>query len=277
MGIWLGPMGRRTITISDITYSGNFLFTVDSNDPKKWEMAILDGTLADLVFLKNPGTIDIFMVAGGSSGDSGGAGNGYTGPNYGGAGGNGGECKTLHGVQLASNTNYKVTIGGSDGDTSFTGGGLAYTAVSGLGSSGGAGGLASAQGDAYDASRGSDGVYAFEEVSSTIITPGFINHKFGPGGGGAGGILTYYPYYYSYFADGKPGGMTNNAADPSVDGSGGAGAKSSQVSGNSGAPGLANHGQGGGGSAIWADSSNVSHWPSGGSGGSGIIFIRPHV
>ena len=277
MGIWLGPIGKPTITNADITYSGDFIFTVDPTDSTKWELAILSGSATDLVFLKNPGVVDIFMVAGGASGSEGGDGNGYIGPNPGGKGGNGGECKTVSSVRLSPNTNYEVTIGSSNQNTSFIGGNLSYTAVTGLGSPGGAGGRASSDGYAYDASAGSPGIFAFNETSSTIITPGFINHRFGQGGGGAGGILTFHPNYYQYFADGKLGGKTNNASNPSIDGSGGAGAKSSKVSGNSGAAGLANHGQGGGGSAIWADGSNVSHWPSGGAGGSGIIFIRPHA
>lgn len=275
MGIWLGPIGAGTIEQGDFSYAGDYVFTVDPNNSRKWELAILSGSASDLVFLKNPGLVDIFMVAGGQSGSYG-SGYAYGGSNIGGKGGNGGECKTESSVALAANTNYKVTIGASDGNTTFSGGGLSFIAVSGNGKPGGAGGQSSTNtAYVYDATPGTDGDFAFGEQSSTLITPGFIGHRFGQGGGGAGGMIAQYPNTYSYMADGARGGKTNNATNPQQDGSAGAGARTSGIGGHNGTNGLANHGQGGGGAELYANGYNNANGYVG-SGGSGVMFIRPH-
>lgn len=272
MGIWLGPITSSGLTEDDFSFNGNYIFTVDPNDKRKWELFLESGNAESLVFTKTPGLVDMFIVAGGQSGKQGDSGS--AGPYYevtGGQGGYGGECKTVSSVRLFSGTNYSVTIGASNQNTSFIGGGLSYTAVSGEGSSGGVGGY-SYDGESGDATNGTDGVYAFNENSSTIITQKYAGHKFGAGGGGSGTLLGYDQYYNS---KGGLGGESNGPA-----GDRGAGARAivpgnNDDVGQNGINGYENHGQGGGGTAPYALQNGRDVYPGVGSGGSGIIIIRP--
>ena len=259
MGIWLGPMGKAMLEAKDIVYGGNYSFTV-SPDGEHWELALLSGNAESLVFKKSPGNCDIFLVAGGQPGQpySGTQGSDYYGPVHGSNGGKGGGCVTAASVKLSSNTNYNVDIGTSGENSSFSGGGISYTAVSGSGSNGGTGGVAvNGQYNIQNATAGSDGVFAYGKNSDTLITPAFIGHKFGSGGGAGGAHLGVSS---TFNASGSLGGESNG---PSHEyGKGGTG-----NSGN-GTTGYANHGQGGGGAQY--NYGNATQ----GLGGSGIIFIR---
>ena len=265
MGIWLGPRGRRAITKNDFTYNGNYIFTTDG---KNWEIALLGGNAASLVFTKNPGKVDIFAVAGGAKASyySSTPQNAQVGPSHGAPGGNGGECVTRSGISLAANTNYSVSIGGSDQNTTISGGDLSITAASGHGSSGGAGGIA-AQDTTTNASAGTAGVYAYGKPSDTLITNAFKGHKFGAGGGGGGSMLYIDQNKNSLPANGGESNGPNHEYG-----------KGGSYGSKKGSAGYPNHGQGGGGPYFWYTGS-ANRYGDGtdsslGLGGSGIVFIR---
>lgn len=265
MGIWLGPRGSGGITENDFTYSGNYIFTQSG---KNWEMALLDGNAASLVFSKNPGKVDIFAVAGGSKASYYGTTpqNAQVGPSHGAPGGRGGECVTRRAVKLAANTNYSVSIGGSDQSTTISGGDLSITAASGLGSLGGVGGVA-AQDTTTNATAGADGVFAYGEESDTLITTEFQGHRFGSGGG-AGGAMLFIDQNKN--ALNSLGGESNGPNDDY--------GKGGSYGSRNGSAGYPNHGQGGGGPYFWFTGS-ANRYGDGtdnalGLGGSGIVFIR---
>lgn len=265
MGIWLGPMGIGSIKAGDFSYSGNYIFTTNG---KHWELALLDGNAASLVFYKNPGKVDIFAVAGGSKASyyASTPQNANYGPAHGAPGGAGGECVTQNAVRLSSNVNYSVSIGGSDQSTTISGGDLSITAASGLGSLGGVGGIA-AQDSTTNATDGADGVFAYGENSDTLITPAFQGHKFGAGGG-AGGAMLYIDQNKN--ALNSLGGESNGPNHEY--------GKGGSYGGRNGSAGYPNHGQGGGGPYFWYTGS-ANRYGDGtdnalGLGGSGIIFIR---
>ena len=138
MVIWNGPRRLPMLTAADIEYEGDMLFTSNGNN---WELALLSGETATLRFLRNPGFVDLFLVAGGQSAAyyAGAEQNAYSGPSHGCPGGKGGECVTVEGVKLSSETDYSVSIGGSDEDTTMEVGETVYAARSGYGSDGGVG------------------------------------------------------------------------------------------------------------------------------------------
>lgn len=266
MGIWLGPRGKTVITKNDFSYSGNYLFKSDGDH---WELALLDGDSDYLVFTKNPGLVDIFIVAGGASGKTG-SGSAQYGPTYGGDGGAGGECINADGILMQSGVNYSATIGLTDQSTSLSGGGLNYTARTGYGEDGGRGGCAS-QGSSYDADPGDDGVYAYNKVSDTLLftEQEFPGHRFGAGGGGGGCMISISGYPWSNVS-GALGGESNGSGHIY-----GAGAYSSVTSSDNASAGFAKHGQGGGGAyRYWYYQSSQTRNGTVGTGGSGVIFIR---
>lgn len=266
MGIWLGPRGKTVITENDFSYSGNYLF---KSDGKHWELALLEGNAESLVFTKNPGLCDIFTVAGGQPGRAyPNTSSAYYGPSHGGYGGNGGGCVNEDGVRLSANTNYAVTIGTSGQNSSFIGGDVSITAVSGNGSPGGVGGIA-AQDITTNATAGTDGVYAYNKSSDTLMftETEFPGHLFGPGGGGAAAELGV---DRSKDASGALGGESNGPNHEYGKGAPGG------TYGRNGSNGYANHGQGGGGPQYWwlTTGAGASRTGDPGAGGSGVIFIR---
>ena len=266
MGIWLGPRGRIGIEIGDFQYSGNYLFTSDGHG--NWEMALLDGSAASLQFLKNPGKVDMFLVAGGQTAPyyQGSPQNAYYGPSNGCPGGNGGETLTRRSVQLSTGTAYSVSIGGSDQNTTFSGGGLSLVAVGGNGIAGGVGGVA-AQGSKTDAPSVPNGVYAYGEESDTMLLTEaqFPGHLFGAPGGGAGSMLGVDGNYNTLPA---LGGESNGPNHEYGKGGG--------YSDHNGSQGYPRHGQGGGGAYyywIFTGGGRASYGTPG-PGGSGVLFIR---
>lgn len=270
MGIWLGPRGHSGIEAGDFLYSGDFQFTTDGHG--NWEMALLDGNAATLQFLKNPGKVDFFLVAGGQTAKyyGGTDQNAYSGPSHGGIGGNGGETLTARNVQLSTGTAYSVSIGGSDQNTSFSGGGLNLIAVGGNGIAGGVGGVA-AQDGKTDAPAVSDGVYAYGENSDTLMftESEFPGHLFGAPGGGGGSML------YVNQSNNSAGALGGESNGPDHEyGKGGA----YNPYARNGSQGYPRHGQGGGGPYYWWTGS-ASRYGDGtaaalGIGGSGVLFIR---
>lgn len=270
MGIWLGPRGRSGIEAGDFLYSGNYLFKSDGHG--NWEMALLDGRAATLQFLKNPGKVDLFLVAGGQTAKyyNGTPQNAQYGPSHGGIGGNGGETLTMRGVQLSTGTAYSVSIGGSDQNTTLSGGGLNLIAVGGNGISGGEGGVATQDGPTH-APTVSDGVYAYGEASDTLMftEEEFPGHLFGAPGGGGGSML------YVNQSNNSAGALGGESNGPAHEYGKGGVYNPYERNGSSGYP---RHGQGGGGPYFWFTGS-VSRYGDGtdaalGSGGSGVMFIR---
>lgn len=268
MGIWLGPRGRSGIEAGDFQYSGNYLFKTDGHG--NWEMALLDGSAASLQFLKNPGKVDIFLVAGGQKAkyywET--PQNAKNGPSHGGIGGNGGETVTARGVTLATGTAYSVNIGAGDQNTTLSGGDVNLIAVGGNGLTGGEGGIA-AQDATIDAPAVSDGVYAYGEASDTLLftETEFPGHRFGAPGGGGGSML------YINQNNNSSGALGGESNGPDHEYGKGGGYNS-----RNGSQGYPRHGQGGGGPYYWWTGS-ASRYGDGteaalGLGGSGVMFIR---
>lgn len=270
MGIWLGPYGGRGIQEGDFTYDGNYLFT---SDGKNWEMALLDGNASSLVFHKNPGKVDMFLVAAGKTGGASDPNNSsisaFNGPSPGGDGGDGGGCVTVEGIPMAANTNYSVTIGTSDNNTIIMGGSLSYTAISGNGSKGGKGGSGTYSQGHTDATPGGDGIYAYGKETDTLMftEQEFPGHRFSPGGGGAGSMVYNNQNNNSLYALGGESNGPNHEY--------GKGGEYNPYQHN-GKNGYTNHGQGGGGAYFYWIPSGGGRSASGtpGAGGSGVVFIR---
>lgn len=271
MGVWLGPRSRRGIKEGEFSYTGNYLFKSEGHN---WEIALLDGTSASLQFLKNPGKVDLFLVAGGQTAkyywerpqDA------VNGPSHGGIGGNGGETLTMRGVQLSTGIAYSVSIGGSDQNTTFSGGGESLIAVGGNGLPGGEGGVSTTDGPTH-APTVSDGVYAYEDVSDTLMftEAEFPGHLFGAPGGGGGCML------YVNQSNNSAGALGGESNGPDHEyGKGGV----YNPYARNGSQGYPRHGQGGGGPYYWWTGSAPRYGDGTdaalGSGGSGVMFIRNH-
>ena len=239
MGIWLGPMGGNGIGVNDFTFTGQSSYTSSGG---YWEIALTGGENATLVFLKPPGAVDIFLVAGGKTGGAAG------GDTYGGKGGDGGEVKTVPGIALEVGVSYGVTVGASDKDSKFTiPGGSEYIAQTGQGQEGGRGSQSGSSGN-LSAGAGTDGTLAFNGNDCLC----FVGRKFGASGGGGGSTASNYANH-----DPADGGATG-------------GGKGGSKSGGNGVAGAANTGAGGGGAG------KSYHGSTGkpGAGGSGVILIR---
>lgn len=272
MGVWLGPMGSKEF----YKYTGVSQFSQSGNN---WEIKLLSGTNATFKFNKDPGEVDIFLVGAGAPGAGGY--NIYNRENtfnysYGGAGGNGGECKTILLAPIQKRRSYVITIGangsdtlfdnyialggssswvGTDTDTRKQGGVGATSNGSGLNTSGVVGGTQS------EAGAGQDGYFAFNENSGI---------KYGASGGGGGASVQRTGWkdqaagttqVYWGTASNKSGGTTG----------GGAGGTVNQGLANNGSN-ATNYGSGGGGGGAGINTGNTD----GGTGGSGIIIIRNH-
>lgn len=273
MVIWNGPRSLPMLTAADIEYDGDMLFTSNGYN---WELALLSGSAASLRFLRNPGFVDLFLVAGGESASyySGDSQNAYRGPSHGGPGGKGGECVTVEGVKLEKETDYIVSIGGSDQNTTITMGNTSYTARPGFGADGGDGATITSDG-VIPPEDGDDGYFAYGKETDTLLftEAEFAGHRFGPGGSGGGAHMGA----NSTWSGGALGGESNG--DQHQYGKGGRYVPGYPASAN-GSEGNANHGQGGGGPAYWWTGS-ASRYGDGtadalGKGGSGVLLIRGH-
>lgn len=292
MGVWLGPRKlAQIITSEDFIYSGEHIF---AQSGKNWEIALL--STGNLTFLKNPGKVDIFIVAGGQNGyssDDAINDNINTGPVHGGHGGNGGECITQRKIKINKNIQYAATIGGSEENSSFSTGDNIFMARAGQGITGGEGGIVGTQNSnptltSAIESPEIDGIYAYGESTDTMLISeeDFNGHKFG-GAGAGGGAMRYGDTYHSRAWTAQSGEsrrpIGGESNGPSQEYGGGGYYWSGQASSTSnanGTDGYANHGQGGGGALHWAYSSGVGKYGANndssafGKGGSGIILIR---
>ena len=153
---------------------------ISSNGRLNWELALLSGTNATLMFnvLKTP--IDVFIVAGGKNGSC---------PR----GGIGGGQVTLTQQALSIGQTYTFTVGESGEDSSI----FNNTATSGTSTA-----LPGQVGNAAGVNtKGEDGFYAFGESTSLI----FSGRKYGAGGG-CGGNNSY--GNYATWAGSTAGGAT---------------------------------------------------------------------
>lgn len=286
MGVWLGPMGSNKvsfITEDDYEYTNKSTASVYVNDEQgvNWEIVLKAG--GTLKFKKNPGSVDIFMVGGGSSGGKGSATSTKT---IGGDGGQGGECKTFNSesTPILKNKSYKITIGegGTFNETMKPGGSTTFkindttilTALGGgledcTGANGGTGAI-------YESRRtystnGNSGTFAFGIENASIYSPSI---KYGgSGAGGSARLWTAQGYIpvgrneYHYVATGGDSYGGNGGSAPSgTNDESTAGGNARQTNTGSG---------GGGGAGDWyKDGYNNSK--NGGAGAAGIIIIRNH-
>jgi hypothetical protein len=235
--------------LPEFSYSGTYRYQYDSNN--NWELAFLSGNATNLVFKKNTGNIDIFIVGSGANGGKGYSRQGYNYYAVGGKGGNGGEIKTISNIAIRNNVNYPITIGTAGNVTSITIGDTTYSCISGGGKEGQDGAVIYAQAITDPGKNGLNGVYAFGS-STTQLWSGY---RYGASGGGGGARNA------SYYIHRNPGiGGTSGA------GGGGAYDKN-------GGKATANSGSGGGGGG-YDQPTGVPY--NGGAGGSGIIIIRNH-
>lgn len=269
MGVWLGPMGSREF----YKYTGTSEFSQSGDN---WEIKLLSGTNASFKFNKDPGEVDIFLVGAGAPG----AGGSYTYNSSSGVteatagkGGNGGECKTIQPQPpLQKRKLYTVTIGSAGSNTFFEN----YIAL------GGSSEWSSAEADprkqggagtwergarynvAHDwtpASAGSEGYYAFNEVSGS---------RYGASGGGGGAAVYFKPNESQLIW--TTSGRTPGSGGTTGGGTGG-GVNVDEEAANNGnnATFFGAGGGGGGACGNWTNKTTT-----GGSGGNGVIIIRNH-
>jgi len=194
---------------SDLVYDGTY--TVMNDGDGHWRIKLLTGVASPqsmLRFLADPGSIDIFLVGGGSGG----------GPSGGSAaGGAGGYTTTAYAVPIQVGVDYPIIVGAGGAlntagaassafGFSATGGAKAPTAganVGGVGASGGSGGAGGDRGTGgSNGSNGGAGTYnhysaggtgqgtttrEFGEVGGTLYSGGGGSYNGGIGGDGGGG------------------------------------------------------------------------------------------
>lgn len=202
-----------------------------------------------------PGTADVFIVGGGSTGGT--SGNSLPG----GTGGTGGKALDAPGVTITAGTPISVTVGGAASPSSFG------PNNSSSGSNGGSGGAGATYPTPTPGSPGSTG------HTNTYLT-GSSQTYAGGGGGGAGSDFPGLPVGGSGGATGGgPGGGTRvcTAVVPSPKG---IPIPISAVVGNAGNAGTVNTGGGGGGAAGGGQNGVCTPNPAGGVGGSGIVIAR---
>ena len=134
----------------NFTFDGS-MTPVVYDDEGNWEFSILD--TGNLVFKRDPGRIDVFLVGGG--------GGGQEGSRYSGTGGGGGYTKNVFGISVKKGQVYQIIIG-AGGNVDANGGNttaFGYTAEGGKsGSNGGHGGSgAGGYGEEDGGNGGSDG------------------------------------------------------------------------------------------------------------------------
>lgn len=225
------PGPSATIT----TYSGYIVFKFNAT-----------GTLN--VGAGTPGTADVFVVGGGSSGANGTPGD----AELGGTGGTGGSRNESPAVAIIANSPIPIVVGSTATASSF--GPLSSSG----GTSGGAGGISYS---AVPAQPGSNGPSNSYETGSP--------QQYG-GGGGGGGASRPSPYLNFSTLSGGSGGLSGGGSG----GSGGARRTPNplfgdRTPGTPGIPGVANTGGGGGGGGA-----NFPVGQPGGTGGSGVVIAR---
>lgn len=233
------PGPSATIT----TYSGYIVFKFNAT-----------GTLN--VGAGTPGTADVFVVGGGSSG-------GRPNPSfttYGADGGNGGLRSSSPGFSIPSNTPIPIVVGSTSTASSF---GPVTSSGGSTGGTGGIGGGNSPSPTIATGGNGGNGPTNDYETGSP--------QTYGGGGGGGGGQT---PVFSTPAGGGGSGGSSGGGA-------GGYGGKTAPTpsgldgpGGGPGSPGVANTGGGGGGGG--SAGKPVGTFPVGGdgSGGSGVVIAR---
>lgn len=180
---------------------------VQEDEEGNWEFAIL--STGNLVFKKDPGLIDVFLVGGGGSGS------GYAQSIGGGNGGGGGYTLYEFGLSVEKNKAYLIEVGDGGAESEIVGVGYSGGTTSafgyyaeggdggentkgGNGGSGGGGGLYNGGDGGSDGSDGEDGDYdggfgqswttkAFGEENREIYAGGGGGTTGGKGGAGGGG------------------------------------------------------------------------------------------
>lgn len=235
------------------TYSGTAPTLLTDGDD--WELVFTGD--CDITFQRIGESADLFLSG---AGNPGGSGRGrYTSADntgaYGGAGGSGGQCKTVYGIPVSAGVLYQVRIGNSGQSSSAFG-------QSASNSGGIAGGNGAAHGH-YDgrvnAGNGAQGNLAFGS-SDTLYKPG---QRYGASGAGGSAYSTF-------------GGDTALAGTGGNTG-GGNGGSSSSGAGGRGSDGAPNTGSGGGGGGARIVNPGYNHeyfTGAGGNGGSGIAILR---
>ena len=226
----------------EFTYTGDYMLIDDGKEEKvqNWRVKFL--TSGTLIFTKEPGSADVFLVGGGSGGN-------------GSRGGGGGYTFTSTSVLLVKETPYEIIIGAgganstNGGDTSAFG----LTAKGGNEANGGSGGGGNTGGadPGYGGTGGSDGSNGGNATGYNAM------NSWGYGGGiGQGTTTRAFGETTGDLYAGGGGGSSTSESKHGAGGEGGGGGK--------GAPdGQVNTGGGGMGG-------NTSV------GGSGIVIIRNH-
>lgn len=190
----------------DFSFDG-LMSAVHADEEGNWEFAIL--STGNLVFKKDPGLIDVFLVGGGGSGSA------YQQGVGGGNGGGGGWTWYEFGLLVEKNKAYLIEVG--DGGAESTNVGVGYSGgttsafdcyasggsgggntYGGDGGSGGGGGLYNGGDGGSDGSDGEDGDYpggsgqdwttrAFGEEGREVYAGGGGGTSGGKGGAGGGG------------------------------------------------------------------------------------------
>lgn len=242
-------------------YTGTLLYTDEGNG--NWHVTIKSGGTLTIDRSMN---VDVFLVGGGTGGQSGQGGSTC----YGGSGGRGGYYYTVKNIKVNAGS-YSISIGsGGAGGTGGSGAsqksgsaGGATTAFgysSNTGTSGASGGqgarLAGADTSSMTyATAGSNGVYAF----GTSSTDGVL---YGAGGGGAECVNKSFVWTNQHGNSAKSGGATGGGHGGLTQANG------SNASANTGSGG------GGGGADMTGGQTGPGYGYNGGTGGSGILIIR---
>lgn len=273
MGVGLSKAALPPVFTASGTEGTDWIYTEDraSNGSVNWELVFLNNVE---FYFDRVGPVDIFIVGGGASGTNGSGGSTNV---YGGAGGAGGECVVVSNAAAKESYLYMTELGSGDIDTNLvhTDGGygplgrtapdaggstptreVLYTARSGYGSSGGTGAHING-GSKTGSTSGSDGVYAFGDLTDAGLT--YPGRKYGAGGGGAYCRSSDYSKAFGDYLGGVTGG-----------GDGGHDATGS-TSSMSGAAGMDYTGAGGGGACRDAVTTKAG---TPGAGGRGIVIFR---
>ena len=280
----LSQAGSGTITVSGLTPSTNYTFTVyATNNIGNSASSSSSNSIATQSGV--PSSVEYLVVAGGGGGGS----------RFGGGGGAGGMLTST--LSVLASTGYTVTVGsgGSGGNTSpsngaqgnnstfasitSTGGGYGAAGDTGNGGSGGSGGGAAGR----FAGTGGSGIGGQGNNGASTVPPTYTynggggggagaagNNTVGNGGAGSASSITGSSVTYAGGGggggssdSGGPGGSTNGGT-----GGSGGGGTGGQYAGNGGiTSGTANTGGGGGGGAYSGGNG------AGAAGGSGVVII----
>lgn len=249
----LGPL--------DFSYTGTYEIVDEYTDETNWEIKLK--TTGDLVFNKEVGLIDVFLVGGG------GAGRGY--------GGGGGGYTTNSNYTPVKGETYSITVGDGALTTDARGGTTSafnaqaeggYTADANGGNGGSGGGGSGGSGgpngtthkfiNRYGGAGGSDGNAGSNGMYRLYGGPEQDTDKFAASGGTGQGTTTR--AFGESSRECYAGGGGGNASSPDHEYEGGGGQGGGGNGGES--AGTTNTGGGGGGGGF--------------AGGSGIVIIRNH-